>query len=182
MAVATPGKMNNNNTSTRPVIVKHYIIMLLYRSGTGRHRWSERERVLWGWRKNGLETHKKSDLPARKVGCCGRRRLSPRRRWRENCSNDKPPPLPRPAAQPKRPPLPPVLQYNDSTTTRRRRLRARLLVPRPPASTRQRPRSFGLVCQSPPSAGPAAAATTQTARTRHRARPFPVGPTAVSSL
>lgn len=79
--------------------------------------------MLWGWRKNGLETHKKSDLPARKVGCCGRRRLSPRRR-RENCCNDQPPPLTPEAAQPIRPLLPPVLvyytgqrQYDHTTTT-----------------------------------------------------------------
>lgn len=68
-----------------------------------------------------------------------------------------PPPAPPPTtvAQPKRPPPPPVLLLQKYIIRwsyeyiRRGRRRAQLLVPRPPASTRQRPRSFGLVCQSP---------------------------------
>lgn len=71
-----------------------------------------------------------------------------------------PPPPPPAAAQPKRLPPPRVLLLQKRILrqlydyVRRRRRRARLLVPRPPASTRQRPRSFGLVCQSPTIAGP----------------------------
>jgi len=146
--------------------------MLLYRSGTGRHRWNE----------CALGTEKKTDYrDAEKIQTYLREKSAAAvgADYKLHDGDDE-----------KTATTTDHLHHQQDNRNGRHHgryycsttIRARLLVPRPPASTRQLPRSFGLVCQSPSSAGPATAATTWAARVRHRTRPFPVGPIAVTSL